>query len=187
MKDLNFFNKYIQEKKEASRKSMIIFSIVIAAILLIGGSYAAIEWTMLGIRMDISDMTKYINSAEIHEKQQKVNELKSKIEVMGKYKSELENATNKINEKSIIGSKLIIDMNNVFPKNIILDTVSYTSGGVLLEGKALNRIEIAMLAKNLDSLGMFFSVNTMNIQKKTDVTPAFAFQIDCKFKDVMVK
>ncbi|NJD01352.1 MAG: PilN domain-containing protein [Ruminiclostridium sp.] len=183
MKDFNFFSGYIKQKQLSHKKTKIIAAITSVLILAIAGSYAATELIVLSLRMDISEMNKYLNSGEVAAKKQQLELKKRQNDLVKGYMAMVDGVSARLDDISVIKSSLIEVLNKTLPASVYFKNMTFGARDINMTGAGGSRTAVAELYHNLVALGIFNDVYINSIQ--TDETgQEFTFNVKCILKDV---
>lgn len=187
MRDYNFFDRQINLKRSVHKKSMTIIAIIVTVVLIISGSYAAIEVTSAGIQADTTSMKVYLSSRDVSAKNDEIQEQKLKLDIMNRYFSAVKAVKADIDSVNIVKGSFLDEINKVLPKGVVLDKMSLTSTSLTLVGSAGSSMEVAELLHNLNSLGIFDSVFAGGTNKANPNIENYTFDIKCSIKGAEAK
>ncbi|QQY80594.1 type IV pilus assembly protein PilN [Keratinibaculum paraultunense] len=163
MKDLNFFEPYLEKKKlSINRKYIyIILGALFASFVLSYTIFSQIK--IRQINKDIEKLEATINDEKINKK---VEDIKNKKEEIEKFKQSLEklkSIDNIIEEEDVITTYLIKDITSKMPKDVFFTSIGIYPDSIQMIGVAKDKYSIAELGKNLDTVEEFKEIFIENI------------------------
>ena len=183
MKDLNFFEDYIEKRKFKFNKKMLI------SMLISIGVFCFIIYSIsnqMQIRKLNYEVTKLRNIAEDPKINDRVNKIKEKETEVNRFKEEVENIRiidDKINLADLINENLIIDISSKLPKDLFLKSISINNNTIHLLGISKDKWAIAEFSKGLETLDNLKNIYISNISKDEE---HYNFNVDINLKDVMI-
>ncbi len=183
MKDLNFFEDYIEKRKFKFNKKMLI------SMLISIGVFCFIIYSIsnqMQIRKLNYEVTKLRNIAEDPKINDRVNKIKEKETEVNRFKEEVENIRiidDKINSADLINENLIIDISSKLPKDLFLKSISINNNTIHLLGISKDKWAIAEFSKGLETLDNLKNIYISNISKDEE---HYNFNVDINLKDVMI-
>lgn len=181
MKDLNFFEPYIEKSEFKLDKKFIIAGVCIFAFL-------ALSTHTIYNSMEIKQETRMIQSLkataenpttlkktdEIREKENEVNEFRDSVEKI-KYLDQI------IVERDIINENLLGIINHKIPEDLFFTSLSIFNHEIQIVGISKDKWSIAELGKGLEDLEGLEETFISNISLQDD---SYNFTINITLKDV---
>lgn len=180
MRDINFFLPY-QEKPPKTRYDMLIlfalFAIVSVAIL-----FLEIEMNskIKSIESEIMDKQLYLNSSDVKNKLEIVDEKTSRLEYLKKILINLDSLESILNVKGVIHIGLFNDINESVPENVYIKTLNISGDQVTINGFADSYDSVAQFQYQLKLNDKFESVEVPTISE--DSFGNFLYSLSGKLK-----
>lgn len=185
MNDLNFFSEYILKTRNAYRKTAVVYAIAALVLLFVIGSYVATQLKVNAIEAEIAAMNEYLNDPETKGQLKEIEELKSKIKILSEYGTQLKACQDSVNKADVIKSTLLEKFNTALPKQMAMDSLTYTQNNITLKGTADDEIPVAELSYNLYGLGIFTEVHVSKISGDAQGADRYEFEATCALKGVV--
>lgn len=168
MKDLNFFEPYIEKKKLKIDKRIVSFGILTFTLLsllayIIYSSIMIKEQDRIveSLRITAKNPGTLKKVMEIQEKEIEVNEFRESVERI-RYLDEV------IGKKDIIDGKLLEIITSKMPEDLFLTSLSIYNGEIQIVGIAKDKLSIAELEKGLEDLENLDQIFISSISFKGD-------------------
>ncbi len=187
MRDFDFFS-LIKNKKKASHKKIAITLIsMLVIVFIIVVAYFSSEILIIGLKVNLNSMQKYLVSDNIVKKQNMLAEKKRKLDIMKKYSALVDEINNNIESANQFNSLLFKNLEKTLPQEAFFKKISMKDREINLDGITTNRQKVAEIMHNLDKLEIFEKINMIDIAKETEDSITFKFSIKCILKDVTEK
>ncbi len=183
MRDINFFSFYIDKRKSARKKHIIIYSSIF---IIAGGLIGFYIWNNNKIEDLNKDLQRYeelFNSKEMTLKINEAETKRQKIEVLTQYEVILQTINGQIDLVDRINSQIINDIASSMPKEMYILNANINQVEINLQGVASNRILIAEWIHNLKEFPYLASVHANIIAVEDNENNNQVFDIKCTFKD----
>ncbi|WP_313756431.1 PilN domain-containing protein [Tissierella sp.] len=168
MRDLNFFEIYIEKKEIKGDKKILYFTVLISSIilLLIYTIYSEIvirreTKTIKSLKIIAEDSKILKKVGEIREKELEVNQFRESVE-----KLKLLNMA--IEERDIVDKVLLDKINDNIPEEIFLTSLSIQGEDIYIVGISKDKWAIAEFQKGLGSLENWGEIFVSNISKQEE-------------------
>lgn len=168
MKDLNFFEPYIEKKKLKIDKRIVSFGILTFTLLsllayIIYSSIMIKEQDRIveSLRITAKNPGTLKKVMEIQEKEIEVNEFRESVERI-RYLDEV------MGKKDIIDGKLLEIITSKMPEDLFLTSLSIYNGEIQIVGIAKDKLSIAELEKGLEDLENLDQIFISSISFKED-------------------
>lgn len=181
MKDLNFFESYIEKKEFHIDKQWLYYFIGILLIFLI--IFYSI-YNQIRINRLSKDIVKLKSIVEDNRINKKVEEIKEKEKEVSKFKEHLEKIKlldEIVEEDSVIDNHLLDSITSRVPDDIFFTSTSLYTDHIEIVGKSIDRWAIASLGKSLESIDDFQDIFISSISKEEQF---FNFVLNINLKDV---
>lgn len=178
MKDFNFFEPFLGEKKAFKYKYAVMGVIIGTLMTFVIISYGWNFYKLYTLKENIKTMEEYLNKKEIVEKSKAVESLKKQIEVGKKQYAELDVLAAEMKKKDIVSTTLLDKIISVVPQNLGFKAVQIQPAGIQFQGVSTDRIAIAEFEHNIKALTGLKEVFVSNITKSTG-KEEYAFTLQC--------
>lgn len=181
MKDLNFFENYVEKSEFSIDKQIIIYSAAIILALFI------IIYTLLSqirIRSLSRDIAKLQLTVEDERLNKKIDEIRKKEEEVDKFNETVEKIKTfdgTVEKESIVDTYLLENIVSRMPEDIFFTSISIYTGEIQIVGNAKDKWTIAQFGKNLESIEDFHEVFISNISSEEGY---YNFILNIYLKDV---
>ena len=183
MRDLNFFDPFIEKKQFTFNKMLFLYGILFVVILGLG-IFAAMN------QLEIRALQKEVNSlrqvAEDPKTVKKVEEIRAFEEETAQFRQEVERIRTldkNIQARDVIGEALLDDINSKLPEGVFLGNLSVSGREIRIAGFAEDRYSIAEFAKGLESIPEASKSFVSNISA---VESYYRFNLDLTLEEVLV-
>lgn len=179
MKDFNFFDYLLKEKKSRNIKliNLGILVLVICTIMLV--AYLINFGIIKKLNSDIAKNKATIESENYDEIQDAIVEKEKMLKIIDEYSVIVGGINSLISNSDKINKDLLIKINKTIPHNITLDYISLNSEYIFLEGISTSRQAIAEFEYNLKNTGLF---KTIHINTISSEGSKFTFDIETELK-----
>ena len=180
MKDLNFFEPYIEKKEFKLTKSLVLYSLLVVICLgLI--SYAGINGMKI---MRLSSQVEELQAqAENPDIVKKVTYIHEKEEEMNLFKTEVENIQYMdeiIESKEIVSEELIKNITYNLPKDTYLTSITIYVDSISILGISNDKWSIAEFARALETIE---GLDVIYISSISTVEDRFSFNLDISLEE----
>lgn len=182
MRDFNFFSPYIEQNKKSKNNNILIISSIIILIVSMCGFTVYTNTKIKKLEEEKAKYEEYLNSEKVVKELVKVNEKKTKIEIMKKYYTAVSDINIEMNKADKINTVLMDRISSKLPTNLFLRSMNVDGVNVNIQGVAMNRTSIGELEYNLKQLDIFDLVHISNISKESDDSENFTFALKCTLK-----
>ncbi len=182
MRDFNFFSPYIDQNKKSKNHNILIFSSISILIISMCGFAIYTNSKIKKLEEEKAHYEAYLDSEKVVAELKKVNEKKTKIEIMKKYYNEVSDINIEMNKADKINTILMDRISSKLPTDLFLNSMNIDGVNVNIQGIAMNRTSIAELEYNLKELEIFNDVHISNISKESDESQNFTFALKCTLK-----
>ena len=181
MRDLNFFESYIERKEFHLDGKWVYYSIIILLIVTV------IFYSILNqikIRKISKDIVKLKSIVEDDRINKKVEEIKEKEKESNKYKEHLDKIRSidkNVKENSVIDDYLLESITSKIPEDVFFTSISIYTDNIEIVGISKDKWSIANLGKGLESIEEFKEIFISSITKEDQY---YNFIININLKEV---
>lgn len=181
MRDLNFFEPYIDKKSTKISFLSILYSLIGLSLLIV---------VILGVynQLKISNLNKDVNYREaiVNDPQtvKKVEEIKKFDEEVAQFKSEVEKIValdKNIVENENITPDLFKEISKKLPEGVFISSLQASNANLSISGFSMDRYSIAEFQKGLETIDIITSTFVPSITK---VESYYRFDISAGIKEV---
>ncbi|TJX68651.1 PilN domain-containing protein [Soehngenia saccharolytica] len=181
MRDLNFFEPYIDKKSTKISFLSILYSLIGLSLLIV---------IILGVynQLKISNLNKDVNYREaiVNDPQtvKKVEEIKKFDEEVAQFKSEVEKIValdKNIVENENITPDLFKEISKKLPEGVFISSLQASNANLSISGFSMDRYSIAEFQKGLETIDIITSTFVPSITK---VDSYYRFDISAGIKEV---
>lgn len=181
MRDLNFFEPYIDKKSTKISFLSILYSLIGLSLLIV---------VILGVynQLKISNLNKDVNYREaiVNDPQtvKKVEEIKKFDEEVAQFKSEVEKIValdKNIVENENITPDLFKEISKKLPEGVFISSLQASNANLSISGFSMDRYSIAEFQKGLETIDIITSTFVPSITK---VDSYYRFDISAGIKEV---
>lgn len=183
MKDLNFFEFYIEAKEFSINKQLILFSIIILLTICISFYSVFNEIKIKQISKEVDKLRLTANDERINKK---VNELIGKKEEVKEFEKnliDLKDLDKKIEDSRVIDYYFLDIINSKMYNGMFFTSFTVNTDNIEIIGIAENEKLVADFAKNINSIEIFDEIFISNISKKDEY---YNFNLNINLKDVTI-
>lgn len=166
MKDLNFFENYLEKPEfNIDTRLIIYFTAIILALFIVIYTVS----TQVKIRSISKDIAKLQTTIEDERINQRIENIKEKQAELDEFSDSLEQVQifdNMVEEENIIDSYLLENIVSKMPEDVFFTSISIYSEEIQIVGNAKDKWAIAQLQKNLESIEDFHQIFISNISSE---------------------
>lgn len=152
MRDLNFFEPYIEKSEFKIDKKMIF--ILVASLLIIIFFFNSIYNAFLISKKtrEVERLKTSAQNVEILAKVEKIKNKKEEVEIFSESLEKIEYLNETIESKDIINEELLSFITVRIPENLFLTALNIGSQTIQMEGRSRDKLSIARFEKALEDL-----------------------------------
>ncbi len=168
MRDLNFFESYIEKREFKIDKKILFFTISTFMVLSL---IAYSVYNQLLIRQETRTVVSLRETAEDPKTLKKVEEIKSKEVEVNQFKESVEKIKlldKSIAERDIVDEVLLDKINDSIPEELFLTSLSIQGEEIHIVGISKDKWAIAEFQKGLESIDNYEEIFVSNISKQED-------------------
>jgi type IV pilus assembly protein PilN len=183
MRDLNFFDSYIEKREFKLDKMFFIYLTITIGLLYIIGSGALNQLKIAGLNSEVNELQRV---AEDPNTVTKVNEVMAKEQEVNTFREEvgkIKIVDEKIKSDEIIDDELLVSISSKLPEGLFLTSITVQNREIQLLGVAQDRWAVAEFAKGLEVLEDLDMIYISNISQ---VEQYYNYNINISLKGEMI-
>jgi len=183
MKDLNFFEPYI-EKKEINIDKRLVFSLLGLLLTICILSYTILN--QIRIRRIERDVGKLKATVEDERINKRVEGIENKKKEVAEFKQSLDKIKlidDLVKEESFIDVYLLESITSSMPEDVFFTSISIYDDSIQIVGVSKNKYSIAELGKSLEVIEEFKEIFVENISSEVGY---YNFNLNIDLKDVNI-
>jgi Tfp pilus assembly protein PilN len=180
-RDFNFFSPYIEVKR--TNKAHRLYLLLSGGLLFVvfAGFIIWNLYTINSLRADISEKEKFLDSPQVKKSLMEYEELRARIDELGKYYKGISLIHDEINRRDFVKSSILDNIAKAIPSQVFLQNVAADVTGVSLVCTSSNIEAVAAFERNLKQAGNFETVNVASTKKQDNY---YTSTIKIKIKEV---
>lgn len=183
MRDLNFFNSIIQEKKS---KNKIISVLLVVIIVAFGAAISSVVYIELLISSEVTSIEKnneLLSKNTVSKLEEKINKDDQQIRALEEFLSQVKSAKEYIDKSNNITTEEILSIFNSLPENVSISSFVCNSGQISMQCETADRKGVASIISNLKELGLEEVYVPSIVTSEKDGTVKYRFMISGKIRD----
>lgn len=183
MKDLNFFENYIEKSELNIDKRLILyfFTMTLAIILLFYTLFNQIKIRQLS--RDVKKLQVILEDERINNKMKEIEEKQIEVKEFNESLEMVRILDKGIEEDSVIDSYLLDNIISKMPEDVFFTSISMYSDSIQIVGNSKDKWAIAQLGKNLETIEDFHEIFISNISSEEGY---YNFVLNISLKDVNI-
>ncbi len=181
MKDLNFFESYIEKREFNIDKQLIYYFIAILLVLFIVFYSIFNQIKIRRISKDVAKLRSIVEDEKINKKVTEINEKKKEVAKFNESLDKIKLLDNVIEEDNIIDDYLLENITSRMPDDVFFTSISIYTDNIQIIGISKDKCSIAELGKSLGSIEEFKEIFITNISSEED---NYNFTLNINLKDV---
>ena len=166
MKDLNFFENYVEKPQFNIDTRLIIYFTAIILALFIVIYTVSTQVKIRSISKDIAKLQTTIDDERINQRIENIKEKQAELEEFSDSLEQVQIFDNMVEEENIIDSYLLENIVSKMPEDVFFTSISIYSEEIQIVGNAKDKWAIAQLQKNLESIEDFHQIFISNISSE---------------------
>lgn len=182
MRDLNFFEPYIEKRSIKFNKSLLLYALCMLIVLGIAAYGVYNQLTIKALQADVRDRKEVAENPKTIEK---VNEIKALEEEVTNFRQEVQNIIDldkSIEDRDIIGDELLKSIKNKMPEDVFLTSFSARDRDIQVSGISKNKYSVAEFGNALMGIEDAEEFFISNIVQTEDY---YKFDLNLTIKDVI--
>lgn len=183
MKDLNFFESYIDKKRLNLNKSLILFSIIIIWVIFISCYYTLNQTEIKKVNKEIDKLKITANDEMNNEKLIELIEKKQEVKKYEKTITDIKALDDDIEKSRVIDYYFLDIITSKMSDKMFFNSLRVDTDNLEIIGVVEDKNLVASFVKNVEVLDMFEEVFISNITKESGY---FDFDLNINLKDVSI-
>lgn len=183
MRDLNFFEPFLDKRQFRFNKIMVLYFLLIAVIVGLGIWGGLNQIQINALKREVSSLKEV---AENPVTVKKVEEIKAFEEETAQFRAEVERIIQldkSIQARDIIGENLLEDINSRLPEGVFLTNLNVSGRELQMTGFATDKYSIAEFGKGLELLPYADGIFISNISA---IESYYRYSMNLTLKEVLV-
>jgi hypothetical protein len=163
MKDINFFSVYAKRRDSALLKTTGILIIFLGILVVIGGTYLALNLYCRSIEHKAQDISDYLNSEEVAKTLAEVERYSNGSTVLDRYEGMIDEIEANLQATNYIGSPRLDAISAALPSDVMMSSISVAQNTAEIVFEVPDLTVSAQLVSALSALPFFESVAVESI------------------------
>ncbi|WP_455539805.1 PilN domain-containing protein [Terrisporobacter sp.] len=176
MTDINFFEPY--ENKSGQIEDFYKIFILLLAVVIIGSFSVNVGRKVL-LKREIEAYQSKLESTNIKEEIELIEETNKEKDVLSKYKSGLDTILNSMETRDVVSNVILDQISSTVPSSVSFKTMNIDNQVVTIQGESNNRDSIAEMEYNLKALKSVKNVYVENISLIDSLEGKYTFNLKC--------
>ena len=181
MKDLNFFENYVEKSEIKIDKRLIFYSIAVVLALFIIIYTISSQIRIRSLSRDIAKLKLTVEDERLNKKIEEIREKEEEVAKFNEAVEKIKTFDEIMEEESIVDTYLLEDIVSRMPEDIFFTSISIYSEEIQIVGNAKDKFTIAQFGKNLESIEDFNQIFISNISSEEGY---YNFILNIYLKDV---
>jgi hypothetical protein len=182
MKDINFFSVYSKQKSVSTGKKLKAFLIVIAVILVVGGSYVALFLYRGSIDSEAARIDTYLQSDEVRNKVAAVNKYKSDLSILDQYGLMVDQVLKNLKAADYANAERMDKVSAALPAGVTMKSISIEKKTAVIAFYVPDVATAAQVVTALAALDCFKSVSVLDIDGSAEQGVTYTATIGAELK-----
>ncbi len=183
MRDLNFFESYVEKREFKFQKIHLLYGLLILSIVGILGYSLTNHLKINNLNRDIGDRKEVAENPVTVKKVEEIKALETQVNTFRDEVNKIIQLDKSIEAKDIIGEDLLKKIRSKMPSDLFLSNFSIYERDIQINGIARETYSIAEFVKGLQSLEETESVFISSINSTEDY---YNFVLNLTLKDVSI-
>lgn len=182
MRDLNFFEPYLEKHSAKFNKNIIIYSAILFLILAMSAYAVYNQLTIKALQKDISDRIVVAENPRTIEKVNEIKELEEELNIFREEVTKIVELDQTIDSSDIIGDDLLKFIKAKMPNDLFITSLSASDRDIQMSGITKDRYTVAEFAKGLEEIEDLDNIFISNI---TQEELYYKFVLNLTLKEVI--
>lgn len=183
MRDLNFFEPYIEKREFKLNKMFFVYLVIGIGLLYLLGSGAYNQLKIVALNSEVNELQAIAENPNTVNKVSEVMAMEQEVNTFREEVVKIKTVDEKIKNDEIIDDDLLISITSKLPEGLFLTSITVQNREIQLLGVSQDRWTVAEFAKGLEALE---NVDTIYISNISQVEHYYNYNINISLKDVMI-
>ena len=183
MKDLNFFELYVEKRQFNIDKQLIYYSIVTFLVVFLVFYSIFNQIKIRRISKDVAKLRSIVEDERINEKVDEISEKKKEVIEFRQSLDKIKLLDDTVEEDNLIDDYLLESITSRMPDDVFFTSISIYTDNIQIVGISKDKWSIAELGKSLESIEEFKEIFITNISSDEE-NYNFTFNINLKDVDI---
>ncbi|MBU5437512.1 PilN domain-containing protein [Tissierella sp. MSJ-40] len=183
MKDLNFFELYIEKIDFKANKQIIYYAGVVILVLFLIFNIAYNQIRIKQLTREVEILKTTVEDKKIIKKVEEIKNKNEKVSVFRETVDKIKNFDRTIEDSNIVDNYLLNTITSKIPEDLFFTSMSLYNNSIQIVGISKDKISIAELEKGLETIEDFKEIFVSNISSQEDY---YNFTINVTLKDVSI-
>ena len=183
MRDLNFFDPFIEKKQFAFNKMIFLYALLFIVIIGLGIFAGMNQLRINSLNREVASLRQIAEDPQTVRKVEEIQAFADETEQFSQEVDRIRTLDKNIQARDIIGEDLLKDINTRLPEGVFLGNMNVSGREMRFTGFSEDRYSIAEFAKGLEGLPIAAEVFVSNI---TAVESYYTFNLNLTLREVLV-
>lgn len=183
MRDLNFFESYIEKREFKFQKNHLLYGLLILSIVGILGYSLANQLKIGNLNADIVERKEVAENPVTVKKVEEIKALETEVSTFRDEVNKIIQLDQSIEAKDVIGEDLLKQIRSKMPRDLFLSNISIYERDIQISGIARDTYSIAEFVKGLEIMEESESIFISSINSIEDY---YNFALNLTLKDVSI-
>ena len=183
MRDLNFFDPYIEKREFKLDRMFFLYLIITIGLIFIVGSGVMNQMKIAKLKSEVNQLQSQAENPATVEKVNEVLAVEQELNTFREEVGKIKIVDDKIKSDEIIDDELLISITSKLPEGLFLTSITVQNREIQLVGVSQDRWAVAEFAKGLEILE---DIETIYISNITQVEYYYNYSINITLKGVII-
>ena len=183
MRDLNFFESYVEKREFKFQKNHLLYGLLILSIVGILGYSLANQLKIGNLNADIVERKEVAENPVTVKKVEEIKALETQVNTFRDEVNKIIQLDQSIEAKDVIGEDLLKQIRSKMPRDLFLSNISIYERDIQISGIARDTYSIAEFVKGLEIMEESESIFISSINSIEDY---YNFALNLTLKDVSI-
>ncbi len=183
MKDLNFFEPYIEKIDFKANKRIIYYASVMLLVLFLIFNIAYNQIRIKQLTREVEILRTTAEDKKIIKRVEEIKNRNEKVNVFKETVDKIKKLDRTIEDSNIVDNYLLNTITSKIPEDLFFTSMSLYNDSIQIVGVSKDKISIAELEKGLETIEDFKEIFVSNISSQEDY---YNFTINVTLKDVSI-
>ena len=152
MKDLNFFEPYIEKREFNINKQLVYCSIIVVFAVFVVFYSIYNEMKIIRISRDVAKLKSIVEDERINKKVEEINKKEKEVIEFKETVEKIKLLDNIVKEDSVIDNYLLDNITSRMPEDVFFTSISLYTDNIQIVGISKDKQSIAELGRSLESI-----------------------------------